>query len=351
MDELIKHYYYQVSEPSALGGKRPLVERLGNKHKKFAKQWLMGQRAYTLHRPAVTKFKRRPTIVSGPGVQVQADLMDVRSHSDDNDGVTFLLNIVDVFSKRAWSIPLRSKSAQAVVAALEANFLDSGYKYFQTDKGKEFLNTPVKRFFKEQNIKQFSSENETIKASIVERFNQTLRKKIHRLLTYRDGKRFIDALPKLIEAYNKSKHSSTGFAPVDVGRHNVDDVWFRLYESKGQFSKKRKPKLKAGQHVRISTARATFERGYTPNWSEEVFVIVRVLSGEQPVVYEVRDLGGETIDGRFYEEELQPVAKPTDFRVEKILKRRGRGANQEIYIKWLGYPQSFNSWVRQSDFV
>ena len=92
--------------------------------------WLRGQEAYTLYRPAQTKFQRRPTIVSGPGVQVQADLMDVRSHSKDNDGVAYLLNIVDVFSKKARSLPIKSKSAQSVTEALRKSDATKGLRYF-----------------------------------------------------------------------------------------------------------------------------------------------------------------------------------------------------------------------------
>ena len=104
---------------------------------------------------------------------------------------------------------------------------------------KEFLNAPVKAFLQEQGIKPFTTENETIKASIVERFNRSLRGKIHRLLTSRSGRRYIDALPAFVDAYNRTVHSSTGLAPADVGWHNADDVWFRLYESDGRCAKKK----------------------------------------------------------------------------------------------------------------
>ena len=59
----------------------------------------------------------------------------------------------------------------------------------------------------------------------------------------------------------------------------------------------------------------------------------------------------ESIDGYFYEVELQRVTKDAEsaFRIEKVLKRRRRQGEQEIYVKWLGWPAKFNSWVKETD--
>ena len=171
--ELTDRYYVNVNESSALGRRSRLQNRFLKVDKKHVTDWLRGQETYTLHRPARTKFRWRPTIVAGPGVQVQANLMDVRSHAKNNDGVTYLLNIVDLFSKNARSLPIKNKSAQSVTEALRKSGATKRLGYFQTDKGKEFFNTSVKDYFKYEKVKLFSSENETIKASIVERFNRT----------------------------------------------------------------------------------------------------------------------------------------------------------------------------------
>ena len=103
-------------------------------------------------------------------------------------------------------------------------------------------------------MKLFSSENKTIKASIVERFNRTLRNKIHRMLTARLGHRFIDALLSLVDAYNNTVHGSTDYAPNDVTRDNTADVAFNLDEKRGALAKRNPPKFSPGDHVRISSA-------------------------------------------------------------------------------------------------
>ena len=80
-------------------------------------RWLSKQDAYTLHKPVRRRFKRRCVVVGGPNQQWQADLVDVSRLKKTNDGTTFLLTVIDVFSKRAWCIPLKNKSAVSLVAA------------------------------------------------------------------------------------------------------------------------------------------------------------------------------------------------------------------------------------------
>ncbi|EFN88599.1 hypothetical protein EAI_10827, partial [Harpegnathos saltator] len=106
------------------------------------------------------------------------------------------------------------------------------------------------------------------------------------------------------------------------------------------------------QHVRISRAKGVFEKGYEANWTEEIFRIHRILEWRNPRVYELNDLSGEVIDGIFYEQELAGVNKnlqEEEFIVDKVIRRRGRGANKEFFVSWWGYPSKFNSWIAASN--
>ena len=105
------------------------------------------------------------------------------------------------------------------------------------------------------------------------------------------------------------------------------------------------PKFKVGDHVKISKHKNTFAKGYTPNWSEEVFVIKKVKS-TVPWTYVIHDLNGDEIIGTFYEKELQKTNQQK-FRIEKIIKTKG----DKLYVKWKGYDNSFNSWIDQKDLV
>lgn len=326
-----------------------MLSALADRQRDDGEDWLRGQKAYTLHRPAINKFVRRPTIVAGIGEQVQADLVDVTTLSRANGGVKFLLTCVDVFSKRAWVFPLPNKKGSEVAEKLEALFNDAKFRTMQTDKGKEFYNADVKRVLAAHGTSHFSTENDTIKAAVAERFNRTLRDRVYRHMTYKGTDEYVSALPDIVAGYNDSYHKTIGMAPNEVTRENQEEIWDRLNAGarKRQWDAK-KPRLEAGDTVRVSEARRAFTRGYTPNWTIEVFRVSEVLANHRPVVYRIRDLAGEDIDGTFYEQELQKVTPPSSYAVEKVLRRRNGG--RELLVRWEGYPASFDSWINREDY-
>ena len=108
---------------------------------------------------------------------------------------------------------------------------------------------------------------------------------------------------------------------------------------------KEDPKFELDNHVRISKYKNIFAKGYTPNWSEEVFVINKIKN-TVPWTYAISDLNGEEITGSFYEKELQKTSQEK-FRIEKVLKRKG----DKLYVKWKGYDNSFNNWIDKKDLI
>ena len=105
---------------------------------------------------------------------------------------------------------------------------------------------------------------------------------------------------------------------------------------------KKDPKFKVGHHVRSSKNKNIFAKGYTPNWSEEVFVVSKIKN-TVPWTY-VSDLNGEKITGSFYKKEFQKTSLEK-FRTEKVFKRKG----DKWYVKWKGYDNRFNSWIDKKD--
>jgi hypothetical protein len=93
--------------------------------------------------------------------------------------------------------------------------------------------------------------------------------------------------------------------------------------------------FKIGDYVRLSKVKKTFEKGFTPNWTEEVFTIKNVNKRFKPLMYVVQDYYGKEIDGKFYTEELQKISKPEYFAIEKIIKRKG----DRYFVKYVGYPE------------
>lgn len=172
-------------------------------------------------------------------------------------------------------------------------------------------------------------ENETIKASIVERFNRALQETLHRVYTHNRSYKFIGQLDEVVKAYNSRYHSSIGMSPNEVNLENQEDVWLQMYEPDISATK---PKLEVGDHARISKARMSFERGYTPNWTTEIFVI-RSVERTKPVTYRLEDYGGENVKGTFYEKELQKVAKPETYYIERVIKTRNRRGRKQYFVK------------------
>ena len=228
--------------------------------------WLSTQDAYPLHKPVRRHFKRRCVEVGGANQQWQADLVDMSRLKAANDGTTLLFTVIDVFSKRAWCIPLKSKSAASLVAVFRLNDVNNNNRptTLQTDKGSEFLNRPLQRLLKEYGVHHFATHNEETKASIVERFNRSLKTRMWRYFTKKQTIRYVDALQDFVRSCNNSHHRSIGMAPSAVNSANQETVCQRLYGYDGGGT----PTYRVGDRVRISKAKRHFEKGYMANWTK-----------------------------------------------------------------------------------
>lgn len=341
VNEILKKHYYEPGQPGAYSGAKALQRRtkLGAK---IVKDWLSHQDAYTLHKPVVRKFKRRPIVTGGIDHQFQTDLIDMRSLKRENDGYAYLVTCIDAFSKYAWAIPITSKTGKALVAAVNEIFTERQPIALQSDKGSEFLNKTFQKFLKDKGVHFFTTENEDIKASIVERFNRTLKEKMWRYFTKVNNLRYIDVLGSLVRNYNNSHHRSIRMAPTQVNLTNQEQVWKNLYEK--SLSTNERAVFQEGDRVRLALARQAFKKGYTPAWTEELFTVSRIQK-TKPVTYVLKDDSGEELRGSFYKEELQKVGDKQVYRIESILNERRVGARKEYLVKWYGYDSSFNSWI------
>lgn len=314
-------------------------------------KYLQTQNAFTLHRNLRKRFQRNVYLVDNIDDLWQADLNDMSSLKQYNDGFIYLLTVIDVFSKVAWAVPLKRKTGEAVTEAFKLIFKESKRKpvSLNTDKGREFINKVFQKFLKDKDVNYYHTNNPDIKASVVERFNRTLKSRMYRYFTAKSTQRYVDVLPQLIKAYNHTVHRSIRMAPVDVKDDNVLQVWHNLYDA--HLSKKNAtPKFSIGEHVRISSEKFQFEKGYVQNWSEEVFLITHILR-HKLTVYRIKDLDDEEIEGTFYEKELQKVIidEATEYRIDKIVDTKGVGVRKKLLVKWKGYSNKFNSWISASE--
>ena len=154
MEEMLASIYLDPSHPS-FGGLDAVYRAVKEEGKseisrKQVQDWLSQQDVYTLHKPARRRYKRSRVIVPGIDAQFQADLCDVQNLSRYNKGYKYLLTCVDIFSKYAWVVALKTKQGQELVKAFQTIF-SSGRKpsKLQTDQGTEFLNRVFQKFLRE----------------------------------------------------------------------------------------------------------------------------------------------------------------------------------------------------------
>ena len=274
-----------------------------------------------------------------------ADLVDMQTFSKWNRGYKYLMMVIDVFSKYGWIIPLKDKKGESVTNAFKTIF-NKGRKpqYLWVDKGKEFYNKHLKDLLEKYNTQIYSTENEE-KFSVVERWNRTIKSEMWKQFTIQGNTQYLDMLPKILKQYNNTKHSSIKMTPTEASKKsNEGTVYFNLYGDMEQVTSK--PKFKVGDKVRISKyKRNVFDKGYTPNWTEELFIIDKIQY-TNPITYELKDLNNEEIKGSFYEPELLK-AKQDVFRIDEVIRRDYK--KKQALVKWKGYSDDFNSWIPLRD--
>ena len=189
--------------------------------------------------------------------------------------MTFLLTVIDVFTKVAWCVPLKNKSATSMVAALTTTFTKSWPHTLHADQELEYLNISIQALLKKNGIHHFSTHNAETKASIVERFNSTLKTRMWRYFTKHQTWRYVDVLQDLVQSSN-TPHRSIDMTQLQINPKN-----------------------------------------------QEIFTIHEVHPSDLPV-YRLNEDLGEVLDGTFYEPELQKGSVPVDkvYRVESVLQRR-----------------------------
>lgn len=289
-----------------------------------------------LHKPKRRNYQRSRVVIKGVLNDLwQADLVDLCLHPDK--GFKYLLTVIDVGSKKAWAIPLRTKSGKEVSNAFSSIFRSSKLKpkHLQVDRGREFYNQDVLDLMREKQVNMYSSFTE-LKASVVERFNRTLKQWMWLEFSVQGNRRWLHLIPSLLERYNNRVHRSIGMRPADVKKKDERTILSRLFP----MMSKREPKFALGDRVRVSKIKNALAKGYLPSWTNEQFIVSRIRADDQIPTYNLQDVYGNEVKGRFYEEEMKKTLFPDQYLVEKILKRK----NGRVLVKWLGFDDSHNTW-------
>lgn len=298
-----------------------------------------------LHKPSRKNFKRRRVIQKGLNDTWQIDLVEMIPYSRENKGFKYILTVIDIFSKYAYALPIKSKNSSNVMEAMKIIIEKSRFgspKNIHSDQGKEFFNKEFNKLMSQNKINHYHTYSK-IKASIVERFNRTLKNKIWPTFNLQGNYNWISILDNIFKTYNNTNHRTIKMKPSCVNFKNEQKLLNSVYNRMKLFNF---GKFKKGDYVRISKEKGVFSKGYLPNWSTEIFKIENVKI-TYPVTYELSDLNDNIIRGNFYEQEIQKTKYIDTYLVEKILKKRG----DKIFVKWLGFDSDNNSWIPKTDLV
>ena len=250
-----------------------------------------------LHKPVIKKFSKRKVYSQFRDNIWGVDLADTQSISKKSKGIKYLLCAIDLFSKYAFVVPLKDKKRISIVNAFNKIIKQSNGKpnKIWVDQGGEFYNHVFKKWLSDNDIIMYSTFNEG-KSVVAEKFIRTLKNKLYEHMTA-TGENLYYVLDDAVNEYNDTNHNTIKMKPKDVKNDTTKSSAIarnnRVYIDEHY---EKSARYNIGDRVRISKSKNIFAKGYTPNWSREIFVINKI-NDTAPYTYNLKDLNDEEIIG------------------------------------------------------
>ena len=210
--ETLDKIYNDPANPGGFSSQRKLLQNAkllrNDISLKDVKDYLSSQPSYTRHGNVPNKFiKSRVFIPEGAGFLLSSDLGDFSSLKNYNDGVRFLMFLIDCFSRKLWVIPLQDKKGHTIAETLDRFLSSNKYRYtlLWVDNGPEYYNTPTQKICNKYGLKMYSVYNRRQKASYAERAIRSIKEKLYKIMTQRNTNRYIDFLQDVVDSYNNSQ--------------------------------------------------------------------------------------------------------------------------------------------------
>ncbi|KAL3118652.1 hypothetical protein niasHT_006310 [Heterodera trifolii] len=266
------------------------------------------------------RFPRAKTVAAGFMTDVQVDLADFQALSRHNRGHRYLLVAVDVlFKTPVCCSTQKNKRAEEMLEAF-----------------KELVEQMPMEFFEEQEIEKHEPVHSSVKASVAERAIRNVKQRLYRYFAESETLNWVDVVQQIVDGINNTPSRVHGMRPIDVNFENAQ----------------KKPRFHKDDFVRMSREKGQFEKGYLPNYGDEILEIDEVLKAVRPIRYKLRDDRGEKFRGTFYEQKLARVRKDADtsYRIEKVYKKRRKpDGSTEMLVKFIGYPE--REWIDESQIL
>lgn len=308
-NEYLSNIFYNIEDPDNHSSLNKLFIRSRQDKKfitrEFIKNWLKKQEIYNLFKYPKRRKIRSAFVSSEIDRFWMTDLMDMMKFSKYNSGIKYLLVAIDVLSKYLWIEPLMNKKPESIKKALIKIFSKGRIcGTLISDAGTEFTNRIINQFLITKNIKHFIMRNTEIKASIAERVIRTIKEKIQKIMFLNNDKNYSKFLDKIVENYNKTIHSRTGFKPINVTKKNEWKVFLNLFSRR---IPNESVTFDINDEVRLLKLKTKFEKGYTNSWTKEIFKISKILRTLPFPRYKIKDSNNEELIGSFYSFELQRI--------------------------------------------
>ena len=232
-------------------------------------------------------------------------------YSKVNRGYKYIFTNIDIFSKYAWSFPLKTKTIKEIKSCFQNIFENRKPSYIWSDQEPDFFSKEMLKFFEDHNMKIYYSN---LKAVVIERFNRSLRELMRKKFVKSNNTVWYNILSELLKTYNNRYHRTIKMKPIDVNKKNEKYNNFYTYDITNK-----KPKYKINDFVRISLKRRALFDKPTANirWSEELFEIYKI-NKSNIITYQFKDMNDEIIKGIFYERELSKTKNTSDeYIIEK----------------------------------
>lgn len=309
---------------------------------------------YTLHKDFKITRSKNPYFIYKPRAQFQADLIDVRSLARFNNNITFLLIVIDSFSRFLFAKPLANKRAITVLNAFREIFqsLETLPRTMLCDAGTELKNQHFRNFLNEQNVKLIHPNSE-VKCGIVERANRSIQNLMYSYMSHFETNKYIDKLDDIVETYNKRPHRTLkGLSPeqADSARFYGQALQALNAHYQKARDKAKTPKYQIGDMVRVSKLKTKFARGYHEQWKRELFTIHDINTKMPIPMFIIKSMNtNEIVKGGFYSSELVKIGKTDVYKIERILRHRRRNGKMEYFVRWEGFDAQHDSWVSEED--
>ena len=288
----VKQYYPQISQ---------------NK----IKRKLTGVDVYSTFRKK-RKSRTNPIYVHYPRQLFQADCVyftdkKFTRRGSGNKGCKYLLVIIDCYTKYVWVKALRSLKCKETIQAFGELFNSiKPPETLQTDQGKEFSCQEMKNFLKQKKVFHYFSYGDR-KSSIVERVNRSLQNIIYPLMYARRTHKWVELLPEMLQIYNSRKHRTINMSPENAEKDENKIRLAKTYRERYNLVGVKKPQFRKGELVRLQMkAKGGIKRReYLQSFTEDKYLIDRVLTKLPIPMYKVRKLNGDKVQGgSFYAWEL-----------------------------------------------